>query len=37
LDSEKGLSLNEIRSRIAQFVIDYKATTGEKQDAQNFW
>jgi hypothetical protein len=34
---ERGLSLNEIRARIAQFVVDYKDATSERQDAQNFW
>ncbi|MBN8866780.1 MAG: class I SAM-dependent DNA methyltransferase [Solirubrobacterales bacterium] len=37
MSHEKALSLNEIRSRIAQFALDYKDTTKEKQDAQNFW
>ena len=33
----KGLSLNEMRNRIARFVVDYKDATSEKSDAQNFW
>lgn len=37
MNGEWGLSLNEIRSRIAQFVLDYKDATGERQDAQIFW
>jgi hypothetical protein len=33
----KGLSLNEIRNRVAKFVVDYKDATNEKQNTNDFW
>lgn len=33
----KGLSLNEIRTRVARFVVDYKDVTNEKQNTGDFW
>lgn len=36
-NAAKGLSLNEMRNRVARFVVDYKDATSEKSDAQNFW
>ena len=35
--SGKRLSMDEIRRRVAQFVIDYKGFTQEKQHTHNFW
>lgn len=37
IDEGKVLSLNEMRNRVARFVVDYKDATSEKSDAQNFW
>ena len=33
----KGLSLNEMRTRVAKFVVDYKDVTSEKQNTGDFW
>jgi hypothetical protein len=33
----KGLSLNEIRTRVAKFVVDYKDVKNEKQNTGDFW
>lgn len=33
----KPLSLNEIRARVAKFVLDYKDVRGEKQSTSDFW
>lgn len=33
----KAPSLNEIRQRIARFVVEYKDAASERSDAQNFW
>lgn len=35
--SSKRLSLNEIRTRIAKFVVDYKDVKNEKQHTGDFW
>lgn len=35
--STKRLSLNEIRARVAKFVVDYKDVKNEKQYTQQFW
>lgn len=33
----KGLSLNEIRTRVAKFAVDYKDVKNEKQNTGDFW
>ena len=35
--AEKALSLNEIRTRVAKFAVDYKDVTREKQHSGDFW
>ena len=35
--SAKGLSLNEIRARVAKFAVDYKDVKQEKQNTGDFW
>lgn len=35
--SSKGLSLNEVRARVAKFVVDYAGATSERQEAADFW
>ena len=35
--SRKRLSLNEIRARVAKFVVDYKDVKNEKQHTSDFW
>ena len=35
--STKRLSLNEIRTRVAKFVVDYKDAKAEKQNTSDFW
>ena len=36
-DGSKGLSLNEIRRRVAKFVLDYQDVTRERQHTGDFW
>jgi hypothetical protein len=35
--SPKGLSLNEIRARVAKFAVDYRDVKSEKQHSGDFW